>query len=250
MARPVWGSSFLTYSINSVTSEATNYPSTRLITPLPHPVIRRWRSTSTVQQNIICDFGSSQSVAGVILLGANFQSVTMASSPDNVTYTNLPGTATNIGQDTIDGYYKWFLAAGVNARYMRVRIPPIGSNLIFDGASYYTLGSALFVSSVSVWPRDLPAPRDVTLSRTYLQSGTDILPAGPFYITQEMPTTLAPSEISSIQTMALLNESTPFFFYRNMGNVSQVYLFRYTGGMSYSRFSQHYTANPKFVELV
>lgn len=252
MARPVWASSFNSFSITSATSQATNYPATRVAAILPHPVIRRWRSTSTVQQNIICDFGSSKSVAAIALFGANFQNVTVASSPDNVTYTNVTGTGQNLVQDTIDGYYKWYLACSVTARYMRIRIPAIGSNTIYDGASYYTLGSAVFANAVSTWPRDLPTPRDVTLQRSYMQSGNDIAPAGPFFITKEINTVLRNDEISQLQTMGLLGEQTPFLWFSNYSDTnasSQVYLLRYKSGMKYSRFGMHYSANVACQEL-
>ena len=253
MAKPLWSAytSFLPFTITSVTTEATNYPSSRLTQVLPHPIIRRWRSTNTSQQNIICDLGSSKSVAGVALFGANFRRYTLAHSADNSSYTPVTGTEPDIGQDGIDGYYKVFMQTAFTNRYLRVKVNAASNNIIYDSASYFTLGAVVIFSTINTWPRDIPVPYDITLQRSYMQSGNDIVPAGPFFIEQEIKTILARTEISSLQTIGLLGEHLPILWYRNAGNdTSAVYLLRYKGGMKYTKGLSMWEASPSFQELV
>lgn len=255
MARPMWSSSFLSPTVTA-TTEASGYPSSRLLQILPHPVIRRWRATSTILHNLVFDFGSTKTVVAIALFGANFPTYTLAHSADNISFTSLSGE-TAVAQDTMDGYYKAFYlvngGGNFSNRYVRLRVAS-GLTTV-DGASYYTLGCVLFMSAINNWPRDIPSPVEIELNRSYVQSGNDIAPAGPFYLTRELNTVLAPSEISQLQTIGLLGEHQPFLFTNNWSVTdtnykNQVYLYRYRGGMRYSRYGQHYLANPSFIQVV
>ena len=249
MPAPQWSSSFLGFSTFNPTSEATNYPASRVGQMLPHPLIRRWRSTTTGQQDIFCDFGSAKTVVAVALLGANFANYALRHSADDVSYTGL-ANETPVAQDGIDGYYKalFIPASPFTNRYVRLRIT--ASQTTFDGASYYSLGNIVFLSALNTFPREIPTPINIELKRSYVQANTDIIPAGPFFIAEEIKAVLATNEISQLQSIGLLGEHRPLLWYRNWGDLSQVYLMRYTGGMRYTRQSLHWEANPSWTEIV
>jgi hypothetical protein len=242
-----WFSRFLSATVLSATSTATNYPKERITTLDAHPYARQWRSTATTQQDIIIDFGSSTSVVALALFNTNFATVRLAHSTDNVTYTNFPPTN---GQYTISkhmNYYKLFVAHSFTNRYVRIRIP---AQTPTDGTTFFALGFACFTDTLNTLPQNPEVPVRETFARPYMRVGQDVAAAGAFSTTQELQFVLANASITQLEQIAALGEETPFVVYENEGDSSAVRLFRYRDGMAFEREGIVQRIHPRLEELV
>ena len=244
MAKPIYATSFVGFT-PTATTEATDYPDDRVAVISSHPLVRRWRSTVITQTDIVCDMGASTAVVAVAVLGVNVATLQYAHSANNSAYTSLSGVSPS--RDLLDGYYKAYMAMPFTNRYLRIRFP---AQTPVDGAAYFSCGCILIMTTVNTWPRDIPTPEGISLQRNYLSSGNDIMPAGPFFISQEIQTVLALTEVSALQNLMLLGAQTPFLYFRNWGDTSQVYLYRAATGLQYQRYGVHWTAGITLTELV
>ena len=245
MAKPILATSFVSFT-PTATTEATDYPDDRVAVISSHPLIRRWRSTVITQTDMVCDMGAVTSVVAVAALGLNMTNVQFAHSADNISYTTLSGTPTP-GRDLLDGFRKVYLQRSFSNRYLRLRFP---AQTPVDAATYFSVGCILIMTSLITWPRDIPTPEGISLQRNYLSSGNDIMPAGPFFISQEIQTVLGLTEISTLQNLMLLGAQTPFLYYRGWNDTSQIYIMRANTGLQYQRFGVHWTAGVQLTELV
>ncbi len=249
MSKPIWAQNgnFQSF-VATATTSATDYPVSRVQSiNNNHPLVRRWRSTVITQTDIICDMGSSKSIVAFAVLGSNAAGLQYAHSPDNSSYTALGGIP-NMTKDGFDGFYKVFIQRSFTNRYFRVRFP---AQTPVTGEPFFSLGTIILMNTINTWPRDIPAPEEIQLNRSYIQSGVDVQAAGPFFITQEIQTTLALTEISQMQSIALMGEQAPFLWFRNWSppDLSNVYVARYQGGLRYQRYGQHWVCQPRMVSL-
>lgn len=131
----------------TATSAASGYAATNvLLQALGAP----WRSTATTQQNVVIDLGSAQTPRGIGVQDTNATSIVIASSPDNITYTDRA----TLDLTNVDRFNRRRGCAGVNtaARYWRLRIasatPP-------DGLAYWRIGAVYVFGAVT----DIVAPQ-------------------------------------------------------------------------------------------
>lgn len=248
MGNQQWTSAFLSYTPTASPVAAANFPIENIASLAGRPQLRVFRSTVVTQQDIIVDFGSSKSVVATALLNANFASVQLAHSPDNVTYTDYTGSPFTIAiNKPRGGRYHLFVAFSFTKRYVRIRIP---AQTPVDSAAYFSLGLALFSGTLNTLLANPQAPTVESLTRVYLRSGEDITPAGSFMSTQEWQTLLRPGEETQLFDIALLGEHTPFLLFNNQGKSEEVSLWRYTGGLEARSYSGHMEINPRFREMV
>jgi hypothetical protein len=94
-----------------------------------------WRSANTAQSDIVIDLGVAVTLRGLGISEINAGSVVIASSPDNVTYTDRATLAF-----TADRFARRRACAALNtsARYWRIRI---AAGTPLDGAAWWQIGS-------------------------------------------------------------------------------------------------------------
>lgn len=125
----------------SATSAASGFAATNvLLQALGAP----WRSAATTQQDVIIDLGSAQTPRGIGVQDTNATSIVIASSPDNIAYTDRA----TLDLTNVDRFGRRRGCAGVNtsARYWRLRIangtPP-------DGLAYWRIGAVYVFGAVA-----------------------------------------------------------------------------------------------------
>lgn len=125
----------------SATSAASGYPATNaLLQSIGVP----WRAANATQNDLIIDLGSAQTVAGIGLTDINALSPVIASSADNVTYTDRATptfTADRFGR--VRGVAP---VASISARYWRIRFP---AGTPTDGAAYFKAGAVYVFGAVA-----------------------------------------------------------------------------------------------------
>jgi hypothetical protein len=125
----------------SATSAAAGYPATNaLLQSIGAP----YRATVTTQTDLILDLGTAQTPRGIGVMDTNATSIVIASSPDNITYTDRA----TLDLTNVDRFNRRRGCAGVNtsARYWRLRIasatPP-------DGLAYWRIGAVYVFGAVT-----------------------------------------------------------------------------------------------------
>lgn len=125
----------------TATSAATGYAATNvLLQALGVP----WRSTATTQQDVVIDLGSAQTPRGIGVQDTNATSIVIASSADNITYTDR----VTLDLTNVSRFGRRRGCAGVNtsARYWRLRIasatPP-------DGLAFWRIGAVYVFGAVA-----------------------------------------------------------------------------------------------------
>lgn len=145
----------------SASTSAVGYPASNLAL---QSVGRPWRSTTTGATTITLDMGSNQTPAALLLQDANFTAATIATSPDNATWTTRGTLA--LAADG-QGRYKGVLALGVACRYVRASV----SGSPTDGAAYWRVGAAyLWLSAAIVTAPDY----GMQIAYNYPQSRADL----------------------------------------------------------------------------
>ena len=138
--------SFLSPSVQSVTSEAAGYPAANAL-DLMHPR-RRWRTTATGTQHLILMLNASPPLSGVYLGACNFSSITIAASSvadfssDVVTIVPTSVVPLIRRRTGAQGYFP--TQAASNRMYLRVT--PSGATE--GGASFYECGQVIVVDQV------------------------------------------------------------------------------------------------------
>jgi hypothetical protein len=125
----------------TATSAASGYAATNvLLQALGAP----WRSTSTALQDVVIDLGSAQTPRGIGVQDTNATSIVIASSADNITYTDRA----TLDLTNVDRFNRRRGCAGVNtsARYWRLRI---ASATAPDGLAYWRIGAVYVFGAVT-----------------------------------------------------------------------------------------------------
>ncbi len=132
---------FLFYSINSVSSEQSTFPSTNLL--IPEKQRRYWKTNDTTDAFVIIDLGSAQQVTGIALLNVNYN--TYKIQGDTTASFASPavdsGTITTAIDPQRKRYYSFTEPQGYspafNYRYLRLFIPTQATT---DGDTVFKTG--------------------------------------------------------------------------------------------------------------
>lgn len=126
----------------TATAAAVGYPATNaLLQAIGQP----WRATDATQTDLIIDLGTALTVRGIGLQDTNAASVTIASSPDNITYTDR--VTPTLPSDRF-GRRRGIGAVNLSARYWRIRIAA-GSPVeaYWNIGAVYVFGSAAAITN-------------------------------------------------------------------------------------------------------
>lgn len=126
-------------SIQSVSSEATNWPAINLLdTRAP---LFPWRTTATTAQNVVINIGTGKTYGFLALINANFAVCEVAlDTGTDFSPASFPTVTLEVGLDNYSerrarGYE---LPAPRTEQYVRISIP---AQTPTDGASYFSLGA-------------------------------------------------------------------------------------------------------------
>lgn len=139
-----FGYTFKSYSVSSITSEETSYPSSELS---GYASLRKhWRSTSTSEQTIVLDLLSAFNIPCIFLDHCNFTSATIEVNGSNSWGSPQDSQAVIINEDkTVERYKKWHEPNSSSDRYVRIIIP---SQTPTDGASYFRISRIIIPQTV------------------------------------------------------------------------------------------------------
>lgn len=105
---------------------------------------RPWRAVDAGAKDVVIDLGSSLAINSLFLHDVNFASATIATSPDNITYTAL-GTLTAFAGRR--GRRRGRITVGLTKRYLKVSI---AAGTPSDGLAFWRIGAAyVFASKVT-----------------------------------------------------------------------------------------------------
>ena len=247
MANWQWASIFHAPAVISATSAASGYPVARVGVLDNHPLIRTWRSTSTIEQDIYLDLGGLRTVAAVAVLNTNSPALHLAWSSDGVSYTFFPGSPYAVARD-VDGFRKFMLVHVGVLRYVLVRCPPLPPVVL--GSPFFEIGQVVIAEALNTFPTN-PMPDLVeTVGRPYLRSGKEIAPVGLNRLTSEMQMMMPLSQSDQWRQLALLGQHTPILKYKNAGRSEQVELGRFRNDLQARIGGTTYSVNPVFEEMV
>lgn len=249
----VWSTSFIPYTISSVTSQLTGYEATKLGIYDEHSYIRSWRSNNSLLLHAIrFTFASPQDLAGIAIFNLNGPLMHLWRSTDGGSNyfdietggTTIPRTATKYL-----GYYRYFLpltgVTGVTDVQVRVQ-----AQTPVDGAAYFEIGSVVLLSSLTSFPHPPLLGMRERLVRPYDQSGQRKRQAGPWRSEMEWQMLLRDtSQISAWQQIALQGEDAMFLVAKANAETSQVYLMSYDGAMEFEDQKRYGRVNPRWVEM-
>lgn len=137
-------SDFLSYTAIP-TSEDSDYPATNLYL-YNHP-LRTWHSTIITAVGITADFGSTKTVAAVIIDRTNFTAGSLqGSDTDSWSPPAHYQTFTIAANDDSGRYGIVILPTGFSYRYAKI---VIDAQTPTDGAAYFSIGRLIFVSAVT-----------------------------------------------------------------------------------------------------
>jgi hypothetical protein len=227
-------SDFFAY-LPTATSEQAGYDATRLADwSHTRPLVRTWRSTSTIQQTITCAFSGVKSGTWVALLNANFSQVQIAVSSDGTTFTDIvtgSGTLTTrtIAQDLTDGagFYKLFLPQTYSGKtHGRIVIP---AQTAKENAPYFSLGLLLWGNNITTMTHSFHAPlTEEYVDPEYRVDGkdwTESAPAGIAYKVTNLRNTAANvAEMAEWHAIRLLPPGTRLLWHYNRDDTSQIEL--------------------------
>lgn len=111
---------------------------------------RAWYSTDLTGNDLTLNFGSAQTLAGVLLQDVNFASCIVKVSTDGVTFPTTVGTLTTYA-DKLTGRRRGFLAFA-SSSILAVRFT-IAAGSSTDALTYWRVGSAYVYTSTSAFAR-------------------------------------------------------------------------------------------------
>ena len=224
-----------TATVFSQTSQAVNYPASRLVSTI-RP-FRAWRSTSTAAQTLIFDLGASVAVAGVCLYAANFTTADWShAATSGGAYTAFSGNTYTISEDPVDRYRKQWIAESFTHRYIKLVIP---NQTPTDGAAYFSLGSVFFLATIQTVPAQSgpTVPMSMTLVQPRYEAGPesrlDVMRTGHRYVVQDWTARMKESNFAAWQLLTDYDLSNPTLFYFNRGNTAEVYYLGYVDDWSF-----------------
>ena len=124
----------------TATTAAVGYPA---LNALLQAIGQPWRATDATQTDLIIDLGAALTVRGIGVQDINAAGVTIASSPDNITYT-YQATPTF----TADRFQRsrGIGAVNLSARYWRIRI---AAGTPTDALAYWRIGAVYVFGAVA-----------------------------------------------------------------------------------------------------
>ena len=124
----------------SASTAAVGFPA---LNALLQAISLPWQSTNTTQSDLIIDLGAAFTVRGIGVQDINAAGITIASSPDNVTYTDRVTptiVADRFGRGRVIG------AVNLSARYWRIRI---AAGTPTDALAYWRIGAVYVFGAVA-----------------------------------------------------------------------------------------------------
>jgi hypothetical protein len=240
--------SFFAYT-PTASSSAASYPATRLGDwDHTRPLVRTWRSQATSPQALSFNFGTAKTGTWMAILNANFTSVQVGVSTDNITFTDaVTGSGTlvtrTMTQDLQDpeGFTKLFLPVAYSGKqYGRLEIP---TQTPTDGASYFKIGAVMWGSALVTMSHGLHAPITVEhVSPEYVVEGKDwreATPAGINYATISIHNTFRYSESPEWNRLRLLPPGSRLLAYFNADDPSETYLCEKNKPITFTRHGIH-----------
>ena len=212
----------------SARAEVTNYPITNTMDLWDLSRHFRCGDLATNDWLVKLDFGSSQSLGAIFLNDVNFSHVTIQGSNDDITYTDI--ITVSIPQDDLVQRYKVWVNCSYNSyRYWRIFIPSVAT--VMDSLSTWRIGTIVCLSGFvelvqnpsygfiegSSYPFREIAKDSGGLNRISLG---DKLVWHCDIVVGEKRNTLT----SDWKTINSYHPARPMVFYKNNGDISQVYL--------------------------
>ena len=240
--------SFFSYTPTASTA-AASYPATRLADwDHTRPLVRTWRSIGTTQQAVTFDFGSAKTGTWMSVLNANFTTIFISVSADNINFVDavtgtFPITPRTMTQDLQDpeGYYKVFLPVTYSSkRYGRIDITTQATT---DGADYFKMGLVAWGNALVTMSHGLHAPITVEhVSPEYVVEGKDwreATSAGINYATLSIHNTFRYSESPEWNRFRLLPPGSRLLAYLNVDDPSETYLCEKNKPITFTRHGIH-----------
>lgn len=237
----------LTFTATATSSKA-GFPASNLNVIGAHPLTYSWRSNNQVtQHDIICDLGSSKSVASVAVLNVNVSTLQIAHSTDNISYTSFTGSPYTIVQEPYGTYRKRRVIQAVTARYIRVRIT---AQTPVDGAAYFECGCIWITDAVTTFPYGPRSGARTTLRREALRAGRDVADLGPWFTTDEWEMTTPTAQHATYAQFARISQGTPILIYKSDLSADDLGIFRLADSVTFDRGAKIENVNPRLEELV
>lgn len=250
----IFSTSIAPFTVASQTSQKTGYEAAKLAIYDEHSYVRSWRSNNQVTaQTIRCTFASAQTLTGIVLLNLNGPVVQLKKSTNGSTFPNdLVTNSTAFSDYTALPYLAYrrlyiplTTATGVTDVQVIVK-----AQTPLDGAAYLEMGSVVFLSSVTNFPRPPRLGMQETLVRDYDNSGRRKRAAGPWRSEMDWQMMLRDtSQIDVWKQLALRGEDAFFVIAKSHLTTSAVYLMSYDGAMQFEDQKTYGRVNPKWIEL-
>lgn len=225
---------FITDVTVAASTEAANFPASRLVT-LSRPFVRPWRSTVATDTTVTVTLGTATEVALILLYHANFTSVT------------VEGTPHTIGKHPRDQRYKLAIVRTGSLSSINITIP---TQTPVDGASYFQLGRVFAFSAYTELPLNPSAEMPVTLhDPQYTNEGPGVFesqPAGPLYYTEELSGIWFQSTEETVMHALNVRGHEYVGYYANMGRTYECDIRQRRGDESWQIGTTLLTGSPTF----
>lgn len=218
----------------SATSEAAGFPKERLTSLLR--INRPWRSTSTAQQLIVIDLGSSKSMGAILLHRCNFTSVSLGH--DNTSggpFASISGSPFAVAQDLKDGgvYKRIVEPVGITNRYLQVTIP---NQATTDGAAFFQMGAVLVMGAMTATVANPQNPTDEERLQHSIRAGIgadeEVVEVGLPQLQERWQLRLdTQAEVNEWRTLRNLGEASPVVWWYN-NQTHDAYVMRHVGGIT------------------
>lgn len=169
-------SNFITdATVQSYTSQASLYPAENLLDP--HRT-KRWRSTSTAQQQIVLDLGSAKAPTMIALVDSNLSSgvsLTIEMASDSAMTSPTSVTLTTYTQSSTNRVLVWYLTGMPTQQFVRLTIPTSATadSYVEVGAIYLGTYASFAVSQGVSLDLNDPSPRSASFGgSTYVDPMT------------------------------------------------------------------------------
>lgn len=246
-----WVPSFHTPTVFSQTSEAANYPASRMVSRV-RP-FRAWRSTTTAAQTIIFDLGASVAVAGVALYDCNITTMDWShAATSGGVYTAFSGNTYTVSLDEKDRYRKIWVTQSFTDRFIKLLIP---SQTPTDAAAFFRVGTFFAWPTVNTAPPQSGpiVPMPMTLVQPRYEAGPDsrldVMRTGHRYLLQNWTAKMWETNLPSWQTLQNHDLSNPTLVYFNRAKTAEVYYMGYVGEWSFELKSRPTVLSMQFRQV-
>lgn len=230
--------------VGASTTAQTNAPVSNVVDyTRPYRVFRATDCVSGTTR-IYLDFGVATSIASVAVFNLNITSLKVQSSSDASAWSdatvNGSSSALTVSQDGLDRQYKFYGAlTSFNSRYLGLLAQ---TSTTTDGTSSFQCGAIAAFTSVTTWTHNTGYPFGRTPMRSVFGTdqfdggGRETVVAGNPYAQLSLTGRMKSTMQSTIDTvLASYGQHTPFLFYRNNGDTSEVYILRRVGQASWQQ---------------